>query len=111
MNQKGAAVPFEERKLDLLAGDQLKPDYLALNPNGVVPTLDHDGTIVIDSSVIIEYLDEVAPEPRRARAAGSPRHGSCAAELAPKPGDHPRGTFTSEIARRNRAQRQLRCIG
>ena len=51
------------RKLDLLAGDQLKPDYLALNPNGVVPTLDHDGAVVIDSSVIIEYLDEIAPEP------------------------------------------------
>jgi glutathione S-transferase len=58
------ALPFEEKKLDLLAGDQLKPDYLALNPNGVVPTLDHDGTIVVDSSVIIEYLDEVAPEPQ-----------------------------------------------
>ncbi len=54
---------FEEEKLDLLAGDQLKPEYLALNPNGVVPTLDHDGTIVIDSSVIIEYLDEIAPAP------------------------------------------------
>jgi glutathione S-transferase len=57
------SLPFEEKKLDLLAGDQLKPDYLALNPNGVVPTLDDDGTIVIDSSVIIEYLDEVAPAP------------------------------------------------
>ena len=56
-------IPFDEIKLDLLAGDQLKPDYLALNPNGVVPTLDHNGAIVIDSSVIIEYLDEVAPEP------------------------------------------------
>src|SRR2546421_12151367 len=56
-------LQFEEIKLDLLAGDQLKPDYLALNPNGVVPTLDHDGKIVIDSSVIAEYLDEVAPEP------------------------------------------------
>ena len=56
-------LPFSEVKLELLAGDQLKPDYLALNPNGVVPTLDHDGAIVIDSSVIIEYLDEVAPEP------------------------------------------------
>src|SRR5271170_271026 len=56
-------LPFAEIKLDLLAGDQLKPEYLALNPNGVVPTLDHDGAIVIDSSVIIEYLDEVAPEP------------------------------------------------
>jgi glutathione S-transferase len=54
-------LPFDEVKLDLLAGDQLKPDYLAINPNGVVPTLDHDGAIVIDSSVIIEYLDEVEP--------------------------------------------------
>ena len=56
-------LPFTEIKLDLLAGDQLKPDYLALNPNGVVPTLDHDGAIVIDSSVICEYLDEIAPAP------------------------------------------------
>lgn len=55
-------LPFEEVKLDLLAGDQLKPGYLALNPNGVVPTLVHDGAVVIDSSVIIEYLDEVFPE-------------------------------------------------
>jgi glutathione S-transferase len=59
LNAKGQ--PFAEEKLDLLAGDQLKPEYLALNPNGVVPTLDHDGNIVIDSSVIIEYLDEVMP--------------------------------------------------
>ena len=56
------SLPFDEIKLDLLAGDQLKPEYLKLNPNGVVPTLDHDGDIVIDSSVIIEYLDEVEPD-------------------------------------------------
>ncbi|HEY6255235.1 MAG TPA: glutathione S-transferase N-terminal domain-containing protein [Xanthobacteraceae bacterium] len=55
-------LAFTEVKLDLLAGDQLKPDYLKLNPGGVVPTLDHDGKIVIDSAVIGEYLDEVAPE-------------------------------------------------
>jgi glutathione S-transferase len=60
LNAKGQ--PFAEEKLDLLAGDQLKPEYLALNPNGVVPTLDHDGQIVIDSSVIIEYLDEFMPQ-------------------------------------------------
>jgi len=61
LNAKG--LPFDEVKLDLLAGDQLKPDYLKLNPNGVVPTLDHDGNVIIDSSVIVEYLDEVSPEP------------------------------------------------
>lgn len=58
----GKKIPFDEVKLNLLEGDQLKPDYLRLNPNGVVPTLDHDGAIVIDSTVITEYLDEVAPE-------------------------------------------------
>ncbi len=67
-------LPFDEVKLNLLEGDQLKPDYLALNPNGVVPTLDHDGAIVIDSTVITEYLDEVSldhsftPEDAVARA-------------------------------------------
>ena len=55
-------LDFDEVKLNLLEGDQLKPDYLKLNPNGVVPTLDHDGSIVTDSTVITEYLDEVEPE-------------------------------------------------
>jgi len=54
-------LPLTEIKLNLLEGDQLKPDYLKLNPNGVVPTLDHDGAIVTDSTVITEYLDEVVP--------------------------------------------------
>jgi len=55
------ALPFTDIRLNLLEGDQLKPDYLKKNPNGVVPTLDHDGAIVIDSTVITEYLDEVEP--------------------------------------------------
>ncbi len=55
-------LPFDEVKLNLLEGDQLKPDYLKLNPNGVVPTLDHNGAIVTDSTVITEYLDEVEPD-------------------------------------------------
>jgi glutathione S-transferase len=60
LNAKG--LPFEEIRLNLLKGEQLEPEYLKLNPNGVVPTLDHDGQIVIDSNVITEYLDEVAPD-------------------------------------------------
>ena len=59
LNTKG--LPFDIVEINLSAGDQLKPDYLKLNPNGVVPTLDHDGQIVIDSNVITEYLDEVEP--------------------------------------------------
>lgn len=48
--------------LNLRAGDALKPEYLRLNPNGVVPTLVHDGHVVIESTVICEYLDDVWSE-------------------------------------------------
>lgn len=54
---------FTEHRLKLFKNEQLKPEYLKLNPNGVVPTLLHDGDPIIDSSVIIEYLDEVFPDP------------------------------------------------
>lgn len=68
MHAKGQ--PFEEHKLNLLEGDQLKPDYLKINPNGVVPSLLHDGTAVIDSAVIIEYLDETFPDVAPLRPRG-----------------------------------------
>ena len=46
-----------------LRGDQNEPAYLKLNPSGVVPTLVHDGHAVVESSLILYYLDEVFPEP------------------------------------------------
>ena len=49
-------------RMEARDGQHLQPRYLELNPNGVVPTLIHDGNVIIDSSVIIEYLDEVFPE-------------------------------------------------
>jgi glutathione S-transferase len=49
--------------LDLRAGDAQKPDYLKLNPNAVVPTLVHDGRVIIESTVICEYIDDQWPEP------------------------------------------------
>ncbi len=51
-------LEYKEFRLDLGKKDQLKPDYLKLNLNGVVPTLVDDGAPIIDSSVICEYLDE-----------------------------------------------------
>ena len=45
-----------------LAGDQFDAAYMKLNPNAVVPTLVHDGRPIIESSVILYYLDEAFPE-------------------------------------------------
>lgn len=55
-------LEFVEHKMKLFQNDQLRPEYLKLNPNGVVPTLVHEGESIIDSSVIMEYLDEVFPD-------------------------------------------------
>jgi glutathione S-transferase len=46
-----------------LRGDQYDPAYLELNPNGVVPTLVHDGKPIIESSLILYYIDDAFPEP------------------------------------------------
>ncbi len=51
-------LDYERHNLDLRAGDQFKPDYLKLNPKAVVPTIVHDGDVVVESTVIISYLDD-----------------------------------------------------
>jgi glutathione S-transferase len=46
-----------------LRGDQYDPGYLKLNPNGVVPTLVHDGVPITESALILYYIDDAFPEP------------------------------------------------
>ena len=53
---------FKEHLLTL-RGDQNDPAYLKLNPNGVVPTLVHDGRAIIESSLILYYVDDAFPDP------------------------------------------------
>ncbi len=50
-------------RLMTLRGDQFDPAYLKLNPGGVVPTLIHDDQVVIESSLILYYLDDAFPNP------------------------------------------------
>jgi glutathione S-transferase len=52
-----------EEHLLTLQGDQNDPSYMKLNPNGVVPTLVHDGNVIVESSLILYYIDEVFPDP------------------------------------------------
>ena len=55
-------LAWDGRVIDLQRGDQFDPEYLKLNPNGVVPTLVHDGQVLIESTVINEYLDDTFKE-------------------------------------------------
>jgi glutathione S-transferase len=55
-------LEYERHALDLRAGDQFKPDYLKLNPKAVVPTIVDNGVAIIESTVIISYLDDAYSE-------------------------------------------------
>jgi glutathione S-transferase len=56
------AIDFIDRPVDSTRREHLSDWYLRLNPNGVVPTLLHDDAVIIDSSVIMEYLEDVFPQ-------------------------------------------------
>ncbi len=55
-------LKWQGHHLNLRAGDQQKPDYLRLNPNALVPTLVDHGAVVIESTLINEYLDDAYTE-------------------------------------------------
>ena len=57
-----------------LRGDQFDPAYLKLNPSAVVPTLIHDGAPIIESSLILYYLDDAFPAPPLMPKAPHLRH-------------------------------------
>ena len=61
MYEKG--MGFESEILDLQKGEQHSPAYLKLNPKAVVPTLVDGGRAIIESSVIMFYLEEIRPSP------------------------------------------------
>ncbi len=58
-------LEWQSRVIDtsVSAREHLQADYLKLNPRGVVPTLVHDGKVIRESQVILEYLEDAFPEP------------------------------------------------
>jgi glutathione S-transferase len=67
--------PYDVHLLDLRQGDQRKPDYLAINPQGKVPALKHGGVVVTEAAAICAYLADEFPKARLAIPTGDPRRG------------------------------------
>lgn len=55
-------LDWQGHMINLAKGEQNDPDYLKLNPNGVVPTLVDGNLVVVESSVILEYVDDLSGE-------------------------------------------------
>ena len=70
LEEKG--LDWTGHHLDLMKFENLRPDYMTVNPNGLVPTLIDDGTVIVESTIINEYLDDAYPSaplrPEDARA-------------------------------------------
>ena len=63
-------ITLEEKQLDwtshhlnILKKEHITPEYFGINPNGLVPTLVHDGRVIIESDDIIDYIDDTFPNP------------------------------------------------
>src|SRR3569833_2577065 len=69
-------LEFESRLVDMMAMEHHSPEYLKINPLGVIPTLIlDDGRSLYESDTICEYLDDTYPEPPRRPAGAGGRAG------------------------------------
>jgi len=69
-------LAYESREIDLLGGGQHDPEYAKLNPNHVVPTLVDEDRVLIESSLINEYLEDAYPEPPLLPKDAAARHAA-----------------------------------
>jgi maleylacetoacetate isomerase len=101
-------LSFEPRFVHLVRGEQRSAEYLAINPEGLVPTLVDDGETITQSLAIIDYLEETHPVPpllpRTPRARAFVRSVALAIACDIHPVCNPRVTahlgYSDEAARR-----------
>jgi glutathione S-transferase len=55
-------IDWTSHELDLRSGGARTPEFLTLNPKGVVPVIVHNGTVVAESNIIMEYIEDAFPE-------------------------------------------------
>src|SRR5215813_9478866 len=68
-------APYELHVLNMKAGEQRQPRYLAVNPMGKVPALKHGDALITEQVAIFLYLADLFPDARLAPPLGDPRRG------------------------------------
>jgi len=68
--------PYDIKLVRLSAGDNLKPDFLAINPMGKVPVLKHGDTVITELAAICTYLADEFPEKKLNVPTGTPKRGA-----------------------------------
>src|SRR5664279_3742668 len=68
--------PYDIKLLSLKAGDNLKPDYLAINPMGKVPALKAGDTVITEAAAICTYLADEFPQAKMNIPIGDPHRGT-----------------------------------
>jgi maleylpyruvate isomerase len=89
-------LPFEETPIDILTGEQFKPGYEAVNAERVVPTFIHDGHSVFQSLAILEYIEDIKPDPRLIPLDAKERAYARSRPLT-NPVDFRRGLFLRQV--------------
>ena len=100
--EKGVS-DWESVHIDLHNFENWAPWYVEIHPNGVVPALKHNGRIVIESSVIMEYIDDAFDGPslkpedawERARSQASSGFSDCLLYTSPSPRDRQKSRMPS----------------
>jgi glutathione S-transferase len=68
-------APYELKVLNMKAGEQRRPDYLAVNPMGKVPAIRHGDAVITEQVAIFIYLADLFPEAKLAPPIGDPLRG------------------------------------
>lgn len=67
IEEKG--LPWVSRHVDIYKRENITAEYFGINPKGLVPTLVHDGQVIVESNDILLYLEDAFPSPRFAPAS------------------------------------------
>ena len=57
------SIPYEEKPVDILNGEQFLPEFVKINPSSAIPVIIHEGVVLTQSLAIMDWLEDMFPTP------------------------------------------------